>query len=75
MGLSVHHALASASGHSMDESAEDARRKLPRSRPSAIANFILDQFLPLGLLVAMVVGCASQTISRVEVLPPHASYR
>ncbi len=58
IGTKVHHAVASASGQSLDEGAEEAKRKLPRNRPSAVANFILDQFLPLGLLLAMVVGCA-----------------
>ncbi len=72
MGTSVHHVLASASGHSMDENPEDAKRKLPRSRPSAVANFILDQFLPLGLLVAMCVGCGSQTVPRLALISPHA---
>ena len=56
----MHQAVASASGQSLDEGAEEAKRKLPRNRPSAVANFILDQFLPLGLLLAMVVGCAAR---------------
>ena len=55
----MHQAVASASGQSLDEGAEEAKRKLPRNRPSAVANFILDQFLPLGLLLAMVVGCVA----------------
>ena len=63
MGTRVHDALASTSGQSIDDSAEEAKRKLPKNRPSAVANFILDQFLPLGLLVAMVVGCATRTHS------------
>ena len=58
IGTHVHQAVASASGQSLDEGAEEAKKKLPRNRPSAMANFILDQFLPLGLLLAMVVGCA-----------------
>ena len=63
IGTKVHQAVASASEQSLDEGAEDVKRKLPRKRPSAVANFILDQFLPLGLLLAMIVGCACKHAS------------
>ncbi len=67
IGTKVHQAVASASGQSLDGGAEEAKRKLPRNRPSAVANFILDQFLPLGLLLAMVVGCACKHAKSAEV--------